>query len=79
MLFEKDKLKDIFEHMKQKVQATEGSVLICVAGEIDAMAAGHILTVYSWTPRLFFYTICCYVHCCAAQGTYNINEIRARS
>jgi hypothetical protein len=57
MLVEKAKLKDIFEHMKNKVQATEGSVLICVAGEIDAMAAGHILTVCSRTPRLFFYIL----------------------
>ena len=45
MLISKDKLHDIYEHIKHKVQAAEGSVLICVAGETDAMAACHIFMV----------------------------------
>ena len=51
MLVPKDKLQAIYEHVKHKVQAAEGSVLICVSGETDAIAGCHILMV-GLCPRL---------------------------
>jgi hypothetical protein len=45
MLVPTDKLLDIYDHVKHKVQAAEGSVLICVAGEVDAIAGGHFFRV----------------------------------
>jgi hypothetical protein len=58
MLIPKEKLRDIYEHIKHKVQAAEGAVLICVAGETDAIAGCHILTVARphrlCSPRLRF-------------------------
>ena len=58
MLIPKDKLQAIYDHMKQKVQAAEGSVLICVAGETDAMAGSHIFMVCCPRP---------YPHCAPAS------------
>jgi hypothetical protein len=54
MLVPTDKLQDIYDHIKHKVQAVDGSgsVLICSAGETDAIAGCHILMVCRATPLL---------------------------
>ena len=57
MLIPKDKLHDIYDHIKHKVLAAEGSVLICVAGETDAIAACHIFMVSS-QPMTFLTQAC---------------------
>ena len=51
MLVPTDKLLDIYEHVKHKVQAAEGSVLICVAGEVDAIAGGHVFSMRLTSSR----------------------------
>jgi hypothetical protein len=77
MLIPKEKLRDVYEHIKHKVQAAEGAVLICVAGETDAIAGCHILTVarlHQLRPRASASALspppapCC---CCAARLAAN--------
>lgn len=40
-----DKLCDAYQQIKHTANAEGSSVLICVAGDIDAIAASHIFTV----------------------------------